>query len=44
MKKIIVLFFIMPFFSFCGTEQSNVKRIIEDEVEIVLNQIEPYTL
>ncbi len=44
MKKNTVLLSILLFFSFCGTEQSNGKRIIEDEVEIVLNRIEPYTL
>ncbi len=44
MKKLIYLALIISLFLFCGPKQRKVEKIMEDGVEIVLNQIEPYNI
>lgn len=44
MKKIILLFTILPFLFHCGTRQGEVERIMEDGVEVVVNHLEPYKI
>jgi hypothetical protein len=42
MKKLIYLSLIISLFFFCGPKQRKVEKIMEDGVEVILNQIEPY--
>jgi len=44
LKKMTYMLFIVPFIWSCGTQKSGPERTIEDRVEVVLNQIEPYKL
>lgn len=44
MKKIILLISVLSLFIFCGPKQEEVERIIEDEVEVVINHLEPYKI
>jgi hypothetical protein len=44
MKKFAVFFLILFIFSFCGPKYKKVEKIIEDEVEVVLNHLEPYKI
>ena len=44
MKKTWCLIFCLSLFLACEPKQKEVERVIEDGVEVVLNDIEPYTL
>jgi len=44
MKKLVTLVCIVSIFSYCGPRQEKVDRIIEDGVEVVINNLEPYKI
>jgi len=44
MRKTLCILLCLTFFLTCGPKQKNVERIIEDGVEVVLNNIDPYTI
>jgi hypothetical protein len=44
LKKITLLFFIVLLYPCCGSNRISIERITEEGVEVVLNQIDPYTL
>ncbi len=44
MKKLSTLLCIIPFLLHCGPKQDKVERIIEDGVEVVVNNLEPYKI
>ncbi len=44
MRKALCLLLSLTFFLTCGPKQKNVERFIEDGVEVVLNNIDPFTI
>jgi hypothetical protein len=44
LKKIILSFLVLFLASSCGPKQGQVERIIEDDVEVVINHLEPYRI
>lgn len=44
MRKTLCLTLCLVLFLTCGPKQNDVKRVIEDGVEVVLNNIDPYTI
>lgn len=44
MKKAFYLFNILIFLVCCSPKQENVERIIENDVEVIINQLEPYEI
>lgn len=44
MKKILSIALMLSLISACGQKQLSPKKIVEDGVEVILNQQEPYTL
>jgi len=44
MKKTATLISILLLFIYCGPKQDDVKKIIEDGVEVVINRLEPYKI
>ena len=44
MKKIMLLMVILSLLFYCSPRQDEVAKILEDDVEIVLNRLEPYKI
>lgn len=44
MKKIPFFILILIFSSHCGFKEEKIEKIIEDEVEVVINHLEPYRI
>ena len=44
MKKLFFLILVLSLFLCCGAKQEKVEKIMEDGVEVVLNNIEPYRI
>ncbi len=44
MRKALCLILYLVLFLACGPKQNDVERVIEDGVEVVLNNIDPYTI
>lgn len=44
MKKLLSLISTLILFTFCGPKQTQIERIIENGVEIVINHLEPYKI
>ena len=44
MKKLLALFLVFLFFSYCVPERDKVEEIMEDGVEVVINHLEPYKI
>lgn len=44
MKKIILVISILFLFIYCGPKQDKVEKIVEDGVEVVINNLEPYKI
>lgn len=42
--KLIFIFVLVFLYSFCGTKQPELEKIIEDGVEVIINHLEPYKI